>query len=181
MTGAENSKSGDFDDYNLFTNSINEVKSLQKKLVNIHNVEDLCQPQKLTAYNHLKSGFKYKIIGLFGIPDMLDAQHNCVYTVLASVFPPGEPYKPKPAQSMFGAEFIADVDFDRSFHKNQFFRQTEYFDLLGIVLKLGDHSALVFDIKKMDLRTGEMSDYGFAIQPLMHRLSDAAYLIGGRY
>ena len=33
----------------------------------------------------------------------------------------------------------------------------------------------------MDLKTGQISDYGFAIQPLIHRLKEKNYLIGGRY
>lgn len=36
-------------------------------------------------------------------------------------------------------------------------------ELPGVVLKLNEHSTLIFDIKKLDLRTGTMTDYGFAI------------------
>jgi len=64
---------------------------------------------------------------------------------------------------------------------SQFYKQGEDVELSGIVLKLNDSSVLVFDIKKFDLRTGQMSDYGFAIQPLTHRLKQRSYLIGGRY
>ena len=32
-----------------------------------------------------------------------------------------------------------------------------------MILKLTDNSVLVFDIKKMDLSTGVMTDYAFAI------------------
>ena len=48
-------------------------------------------------------------------------------------------------------------------------------------MRLQDYSTLVFDIKKMDMRTGGMTDYGFAVQPLIHMLKNRQYLIGGRY
>ena len=54
-------------------------------------------------------------------------------------------------------------------------------ELSGDVLELNVNSVLVFDIKKFDLKTGRMSDYGFAIQPLIHNLQLRNYLIGGRY
>ena len=75
-------------------NAINSSTSqLQRKLINIHDVERFCKPQQLSVYNPVDSGFKYNIIGLFGIPEGIDPNQPCVYTVLASVFPPGEPYK----------------------------------------------------------------------------------------
>ena len=54
-------------------------------------------------------------------------------------------------------------------------------ELSGVVLKLSEYSTLIYDIKKMDLSTGKMTDYGFAIQPLIHNLKNHNYLIGGRY
>lgn len=33
----------------------------------------------------------------------------------------------------------------------------------------------------MDLATGKMTDYGFAVQPLIHTLKGRNFLIGGRY
>ena len=39
----------------------------------------------------------------------------------------------------------------------------------------------MLDIKKFDLSNGELTDYGFAIQPLIHRLKDRNHLIAGRY
>ena len=54
-------------------------------------------------------------------------------------------------------------------------------ELSAIILRLTEASVLVHDIKKFDLKTGKMSDYGFAIQPLIHRLSNKDFLIGGRY
>ena len=135
----------------------------------------------MNVYNHIDSGFKYNILGLFGIPDEIDPHAPCVYTVLASVFPPGDPYKTKPYNSMFGANFFANIDFDRSMHMTQLFRKDDDIELAGVVLKLNEHSTMVFDIKKMDLRTGKMTDYGFALQPLIHMLKNNSYLIGGRY
>ena len=66
-------------------------------------------------------------------------------------------------------------------HSSQFFKQEDDVEVAGMVLKLNDFSVLIFDIKKLDLRTGKMSDYGFAIQPLVHCLKSRDYLIGGRY
>ena len=54
-------------------------------------------------------------------------------------------------------------------------------ELSGIVLQLNEHSVLLLDIKKFDLQTGVVSDYGFAMQPLIHKLKDRNFLIGGRY
>ena len=110
----------------------------------------------MALYNPIDSGFKYNLIGLFGIPDTINPDEPCVYTVLASVFPPGEPYKTKPFGSLFGANYFADIDFDRSMFSTQLFRQgdEDYIELPGVLLKLNEHSALVYDIKKLDLRTG---------------------------
>ena len=69
-------------------------------------------------YRPAESGFEYKILGLFGMPEEIDPERPCIYTVLASVFPPGDPYKPKPKNSMFGANFFSDIDFARSFSSN---------------------------------------------------------------
>ena len=69
------------------------TSQLQRQLINIHDVERFCKPQQLSVYNPVDSGLKYNIIGLFGIPERIDPDQPCVYTVLASVFPPGEPYK----------------------------------------------------------------------------------------
>lgn len=54
-------------------------------------------------------------------------------------------------------------------------------ELPGLVLRLTEKSVLLLDIKKMDLTTGTLSDYGFTMQPLIHRLKDRDYLITGRY
>lgn len=119
-------------------------------------MERYCKPQNLSLYNPIDSGFKYNVIGLFGIPDQINPDEPCVYTVLASVFPPGEPYKQKPNNSMFGASYFADIDFDRSMFSTQLFKQedNDAVELPGVILKLCEYSTLVYDIKKMDLRTG---------------------------
>ena len=158
------------------------VSKLQRKLVSVHDLERYCKPQQLSLYNPIDSGFKYNLIGLFGIPEEIDPLMPCVYTVVASVFPPGDPYKEKPYNTMFGANYFANIDFDRSMNNTQLFQRDDGdIELAGIVLKLADYSVLVFDIKKFDLRSGEMTDYGFAFQPLIHTLKKNNYLIGGRY
>ena len=48
-------------------------------------------------------------------------------------------------------------------------------------MKLHDYSAMIFDIKCFNVETEELTDFGFAIQPLIHKLKDRAYLIGGKY
>ena len=144
-------------------------------------MERYCKPQNLCIYDPIESGFKYRVIGLFNIPEVIDPNFPCVYTVLASVFPPASPYKPKPNNSIFGANYFTEIDFDRSMNTTQLFRQDEDIELSGVMLRLQEFSCLVFDIKKFDLATGEMTDYGIAIQPLIHVLKNRQYLIGGRY
>ena len=78
------------------------------------DLEKYCRPQVLALYNPIESGFKYNLIGLFNMPDAIDPRHPCVYTVLASIFPPAEPYKPKPYNTMMGASFFADIDFEKT-------------------------------------------------------------------
>ena len=73
------------------------------------------------------------------------------------------PYKEKPNNSMFGANYFADIDFARSMNDSQFFKQEGSIELSGIVLKLTDLSSICFDIKRFDLKTGQMRDFGFTI------------------
>ena len=54
-------------------------------------------------------------------------------------------------------------------------------ELAGVILKLTINSIIVYDVKKLDLRSGLMSDYGFAVQPIIHKLKNKDFLIGGRY
>ena len=115
------------------------------------------------------------------MPDAIDPRHPCVYTVLASIFPPAEPYKPKPYNTMMGASFFADIDFEKTSANCQYFLRNEDVEHAGVVLKLEAYSVMVYDIKRFYLNTGEMEDYGFAMQPLMHTLKNREYLIGGRY
>ena len=44
-----------------------------------------------------------------------------------------------------------------------------------------EESSIFYDIKKLDLSTGLISDYGFAVQPLMHEFNKVNMIIGGRY
>ena len=74
---------------------------------------------------------------------------------------------------MFGANFFSEIDFEKTKGSRQFFKRIltgADVELSGDVLKLNVNSILVFDIKKFDLKTGKMADYGFAIQPLIHNL-----------
>ena len=64
---------------------------------------------------------------------------------------------------MFGANFFSDIDFERSMASSQYFKQDEDVELASIILRLTEASILVHDIKKFDLKTGEMTDYGFAV------------------
>ena len=97
-----------------FGQSSANPKQLQRRLTNIHDIERYCRPQQLIPYKPIDSGLKYNVIGLFGLPEAIDPLNPCVYTVLASVFPPGNAYKQKPMHSMFGANFFAEIDFERS-------------------------------------------------------------------
>lgn len=101
--------------------------------------------------------------------------------MLASVLPPADPYKQKPFKSLFGANIFTDVDMVKSSKRTQVFTKSDHFQYPGKVLKLQDFSALIFDIKRFNIETGEISDVGFAVQPLIHTLKDHAYLIGGKY
>lgn len=82
---------------------------------------------------------------------------------------------------MLGANLFTDVDFSKTSSTSQFFVRNEDIEHPGVVLKLEAYSVLMFDIKKFNLNTGEMEDYGFAMQPLIHTLKNRDYLIGGRY
>ena len=67
-------------------------------------------------YNPEESSFGYNVLGLFNIPEthIQEQADEYIYTVLASLFPPAEPYKQKPYNTMLGANLFADVDFERS-------------------------------------------------------------------
>ena len=144
--------------------------------------DNALKPHHLLHYRPIASGLKYKVLGLFNLPENLDASHPCVYTVLATVVPPGATYKSKPETSMLGAHYFSEFDFEKSRLSSQLFsREQRDVELAGSVLKLDEQSALILDIKKFDLSNGELSDYGFAIQPLIHRLKDRNFIIAGRY
>ena len=148
----------------------------------VNDFEDLVKPHHLLHYRPIASGFKFKVLGLFNLPQNLDANHPCIYTVLATVIPPGSPYKDGVSRSMFGAHYFADIDFENSRLSDQYFsREVRDIEIPGADLKLEEQSALLLDIKKFDLSNGELSDYGFAIQPLIHRLKNRNHIIAGRY
>ena len=42
-------------------------------------------------------------------------------------------------------------------------------------------TSLLFDFKRLDLKTGVMEDFGFALQYLVHSLKNNLFLIGGQY
>jgi len=115
------------------------------------------------------------------MPDAINPNAPSMFTVLASVFPPAEPYKPKPYNTMLGANFFADIDFQRTSAIHQYFKTDDDIEHSGIVLRLEAYSVLVFDIKRFDLASGHMRDYGWAVQPLIHTLRKRDYLIAGRY
>lgn len=170
---------------NADNSSIHASQKLSKKtesaVVNIEDIEKYCRPQHLCLYNPQDSGFKYNLIGLFGLP-MMPEDQQVMYTVLVSVLPPAEPYKEKPFNSMFASHLFSDVDFEKSKNGCQLFdTDNPAIEMSGIVLKLLEHSSLLFDIKQFDLKTGEMQDFGFALQPLIHTLKKQQYLISGRY
>ena len=93
--------------------SVNPAR-IQRKVLSMQEIEKYCRPQHLIPYNPIDSGLKYNVIGLFGIPEAINPSKPCIYTVLASIFPPADPYKPKPANSMYGANYFAEIDFERS-------------------------------------------------------------------
>jgi hypothetical protein len=39
----------------------------------------------------------------------------------------------------------------------------------------------LFDFKRLDLKTGILEDFGFALQYLVHELKNQLFLIGGQY
>jgi len=80
------------DNSDLDGGSVNASR-IQSQLININDVEKYCRPHNLSLYDPINSGFKYNVIGLFGIPDQISLTEPCVFAVLGSVFPPGEPYK----------------------------------------------------------------------------------------
>ena len=100
------------------------------------------------------------MLGLVGLPE---TKQNCIYLVLASVLPPADPYKTKPFKSLFGANIFSDVDMPKTTKRSQIFTKSEYHQYSGKILKLQDYSSLLFDIKRFNLETGEISDFGFAV------------------
>lgn len=96
----------------LDTNTSESPSKMQRRLVS--DIEKYCRPQQLSLYNPFDSGFKYNVLGLFNMPDVTNQGQPCIYTVLASLFPPAGPYKQKPYNTMLGANLFADVDFQRT-------------------------------------------------------------------
>ena len=111
----------------------------------------------------------------------IDPDNPSIYVTLASVIPPASPYKPKPHNSMFVSHLFADVNYNKTFDDVQIYDHDDWFGVPGSHLKLASFSALLLDIKKFDLAKGTMTDYAFALQPLIHSLKGRYYLIGGRY
>ena len=72
----------------------------------------------MVHYRPIKSGFKYKVIGLFNLQENLDFKNPCVYTVLATVIPPGDTYKPQLERTMFGAHNFTEIDFEKSYRSS---------------------------------------------------------------
>lgn len=69
-------------------------------------INKFCRPQFLHQIDDL--GFSFNVVGVFGEPDL--PEKDCIYTCLASLCPPAEPYKPKGAASMLYAHHFFRLD-----------------------------------------------------------------------
>ena len=105
----------------------------------------------------------------------------CVYACLVSLSPPAEPYKPKGTNTMLGAFLFCEVDWKQTTPHHFIFAHTEDIQVSGKVFKPTLATSLLFDFKRLDLKTGVMEDFGFALQYLVHNLKDNLFLIGGQY
>lgn len=65
---------------------------INKRFISQEEIDRYCKPQNLCIYNPEESGFKYKVMGLFGMP-IIDPERPSVYITLATVIPPAGPYK----------------------------------------------------------------------------------------
>lgn len=145
---------------------------LDKDLLN-----KFCRPQFLHAFDDL--GFSFNVVGVFGQPDVRD--ESCIYTCLVSLAPPAEPYKVKGCNSMLFAHHFFRQDWSQSCPKQNIFREVADHEVGGKIFRPNKYTGLVFDVKRFNLKTGELSDIGFGYQYLVHSVDGVMYLIGGQY
>lgn len=55
---------------------------------------------------------------------------------------------------MFASHLFNQVDFTKTFDDIQVYENDEHIEVPGSTLKLNNFSAMLFDIKKFDLKTG---------------------------
>ena len=104
---------------------IETIMNSEKSIADLHvnseerkrqqaELEKLCLPHNLVYYKPVSAGFKYSLIGLFGLPENLDPQKPGIYTVLATAVPPGDALKPLESRTMTASCYFANVDFEKS-------------------------------------------------------------------
>ena len=81
---------------------------------------------------------------------------------------------------MVGAASFTDINYNIS-SKSQIIFDHDDVIIDPSDLVLGQNSSIVFDIKKFDLKTESLVDYGFALLPLVHSLQNRNFLISGQY
>ena len=115
---------GDGDDYS------DHDSILKKRLVTQAEIDKYCKPQNLCIYNPDASGFKFKVIGLFGMPE-IDLKSPSIYVTLATVIPPAGPFRMKPFNSMFASQLFSDIDFSKTMDDMQIYHHEEFVEVPG--------------------------------------------------
>jgi hypothetical protein len=82
---------------------------------------------------------------------------------------------------MLYAHHFFKPDWAQSTPKQLIFREVEDYEISGSLFTPSKYTGLLFDIKRFDLKTGELTDVGFAYQYLCHTVDGIMYLISGQY
>lgn len=138
--------------------NLREDVSEKSKLPNHKNVDQdridqYCRPQYLNVCDKDDLGFAYNLVGLFGNPDN-ETTTPYAYTCLVSLCPPAEPYKPKGNNSMMGAFLFNEIDWQQTTPHHFIFSHTEDVQVSGKLFKPTLSTSLLFDFKRLDLKTG---------------------------
>lgn len=113
-------------------------------------------------YNFFSS-FESEIGFRYNLEALCNAQEtNCIFMVLASVCPPGTPYSNQSKTLQAAFPFIK-MKWDSKEDQITF----EEDDIMLNGLPLHHSSVIIFDIKRFNMRTKILDDFGFAIQPVV--------------
>jgi hypothetical protein len=72
-------------------------------------------------------------------------------------------------------------DWSQSTPKQHIFREVADYEISGKIFRPNKYTGLIFDVKKFNLKTGELGDVGFGYQYLVHNVNGTMHIIGGQY